>query len=805
MHLHINHSTYFKYMTSFVGASIAIVETSNIIDHQLHLEFPLVEVALVGLLITFIIGLFVTYRNQKTPDRIKEKIKNKFEKWSATQSVQFKLNTTELLNANLFPELLSENNFDKFIEISKQNNSDGGAMNKLLPILNILLLVGFLGAGIFFYIKLGKASNTIEKELPEFLQLIKEGKSGAAYYAGKKILENDPNNKVVIDGLKTVTTTVDLMTVTPNIDVYLQLSEADNKWEFVGKTPINKTSLPNGTVKLKFVDANKNEFIVSAGTYFISTGENVFELPASMPDTTTMALVIGGKTNIFLAGLDSRPTAKFSPYLIDKNEVTNEEYKKFVDAGGYKNASLWNIPATLSGKPFNFELAQKLFVDQTGFSGPATWSNGSFPDGKAKFPVNGISWFEADAYAKFMKKNLPSVHQWAKAATPSRSGLVCPVSNFSKSETKEVPYSSIKSGYGLSDVAGNVREWCANATKDDLTERAILGGGYDDDPYTFNDYYGQDAFSRTSSNGMRLVKDLTTNNQSLYAEVIKKPFRDFLKLPKISKEIFDIYKRQFDYEASALDIKILKTDNSDPDYTYELIEYNAAYNNERMSGVLFKPKNLTGKAPAIVYFPGSNVIHTSEIEKVTLSQMARSYVKMGYAFFYPIYKGTINRQDALKSDYADKTDFYKEHVIMWGKDMKRSIDVIESRNDLDASNLLYFGVSWGGEMANIMIPIEPRIKRAVLLVAGLEFEEAKPEVEAASYTPFIKVPILMLNGKYDYFFPSETSQKPMFELIGTNKNDKYWYLHESSHTVPLDEFTKKVKIFLDKYSKPAGK
>ena len=56
MHLHINHSTYFKYMTSFVGASIAIVETSNIIDHQLHLEFPLVEVALVGRVPVSVIG-----------------------------------------------------------------------------------------------------------------------------------------------------------------------------------------------------------------------------------------------------------------------------------------------------------------------------------------------------------------------------------------------------------------------------------------------------------------------------------------------------------------------------------------------------------------------------------------------------------------------------------------------------------------------------------------------------------------------------------------------------------------------------
>ena len=150
MHIHVNHSTYFKYMTSFLGASIAIVEASNIIDHQLHLEFPLIKFSVIGLLITFIIGLILTYRNQKTPDRIKEKILIKFEKWESTQSVKFKLNTTELLNAKLFPDLLSEKNFGKFIEISKQNNSDGNTINKLLPILNIILVVIFFGAGIFF-------------------------------------------------------------------------------------------------------------------------------------------------------------------------------------------------------------------------------------------------------------------------------------------------------------------------------------------------------------------------------------------------------------------------------------------------------------------------------------------------------------------------------------------------------------------------------------------------------------------------------------------------------------------------------
>jgi dienelactone hydrolase len=301
--------------------------------------------------------------------------------------------------------------------------------------------------------------------------------------------------------------------------------------------------------------------------------------------------------------------------------------------------------------------------------------------------------------------------------------------------------------------------------------------------------------------GCRRVNSPTPPDSTLYTELIKKPFRDFLKVPKIDRQVFEIYKRQYEYEKKPLDAVMLKKENDDPDYTYELVEFNTAYNNERMSGILFKPKNATGKVPAIIHFPGSNVIHTTDIEKITLGQIHRSFIKLGYALFYPIYKGTVNRQDGLKSDYADESDSYKEHVIKWGKDMRRSIDWMETRADLDLSNLIYFGYSWGGQMGNIMIPIESRIKRAVLLVAGLEFEESQPEVEACLYTPFIKVPVLMLNGKYDYFFPSETSQKPMFELIGTGKNDKYWYLYESSHNVPVEEFIKETKRFLDKYSK----
>ena len=55
-------------------------------------------------------------------------------------------------------------------------------------------------------------------------------------------------------------------------------------------------------------------------------------------------------------------------------------------------------------------------------------------------------------------------------------------------------------------------------------------------------------------------------------------------------------------------------------------------------------------------------------------------LKSGRAVIHPIYKSTYERQDSLKSDYADTTVFYREHVIAWAKDMRRSIDYLETRS-----------------------------------------------------------------------------------------------------------------------------
>ena len=210
-------------------------------------------------------------------------------------------------------------------------------------------------------------------------------------------------------------------------------------------------------------------------------------------------------------------------------------------------------------------------------------------------------------------------------------------------------------------------------------------------------------------------------------------------------------------------------------------EMNAPYgNNEKLVGYIFFESGIKKKLNPIIFFPGSNAIHLTNTDLMIKRIISNNtyLFKEGYALIHPIYKSTYEREDKQKSDYADESDFYKEHVLMWGKDYKQSINYIASRNDMDINNLSYYGVSWGGSMANILLAIDSRVKAAVLNVAGLEFQRSKKEIEPHYYTRRINIPVLMVNGKYDQFFPLETSQIPMFRLLGTPSEHKKHYIYE---------------------------
>ena len=67
------------------------------------------------------------------------------------------------------------------------------------------------------------------------------------------------------------------------------------------------------------------------------------------------------------------------------------------------------------------------------------------------------------------------------------------------------------------------------------------------------------------------------------------------------------------------------------------------------------------------------------------------------------------------------------------------------------------------------------------------------------YLQRVTIPVLMLNGKYDFFFPYETSQLPYFELMGTPAEHKRLVLHEAGHSFPRTEAARESIAWLDRY------
>ncbi len=171
-------------------------------------------------------------------------------------------------------------------------------------------------------------------------------------------------------------------------------------------------------------------------------------------------------------------------FFIDRAEVTNSQYQRFVDAGGYSNRTFWD--------PKALELIDG-FKDSTGLPGPAGWRSGRYPEGEKDLPVRGISFYEAQAYARWADKRLPTELEWEKAASWDESkGVkrIFPWGNMFEFEDRSWcnvgdtdgpkaagSFPHDKSPYGLSDMAGNVSEWTGTMRGKKMVVR---GGSYRD-------------------------------------------------------------------------------------------------------------------------------------------------------------------------------------------------------------------------------------------------------------------------------------------------------------------------------------
>jgi iron(II)-dependent oxidoreductase len=198
----------------------------------------------------------------------------------------------------------------------------------------------------------------------------------------------------------------------------------------------------------------------------------------------------GPKQKVYLKG-----------FFIDKTEVTNKQYKRFIDA--------------------------------TGYPPPPHWKNGTYPEGQDDYPVVNVSLEDAMNYAKWAQKRLPTEFEWEKAARGT-DGRIFPWGNFWELNSANISwlirfgrikpvcsYTRDVSVYGCYDMAGNVREWTISKfdyypgyigeKKFFNKDFYIVRGGSYKLPKSFCLTYRRDALPKTTKLpdlGFRCVKDI---------------------------------------------------------------------------------------------------------------------------------------------------------------------------------------------------------------------------------------------------------------------------------------------------------
>jgi formylglycine-generating enzyme required for sulfatase activity len=216
---------------------------------------------------------------------------------------------------------------------------------------------------------------------------------------------------------------------------------------------------------------------------------------------------------------------------LDRYPVTNMEFQKFVDSGGYEKLEYWDeeaLPALLD------------FVDQTGHPGPRFWIEGRYHGGEERRPVVGVSWYEASAYARWAGKRLPTDAEWTKAGAwpvESAPGRIAQ-RRYPWGESFDIrranlwgshhngpvdvdDFSDGESVGGVHQLVGNVWEWSGSPLLASVepsfhvpeTFKSVRGGAFDtyfENHATCHYQSGEHPLARRHNIGFRLALPMST-------------------------------------------------------------------------------------------------------------------------------------------------------------------------------------------------------------------------------------------------------------------------------------------------------
>jgi dienelactone hydrolase len=600
-----------------------------------------------------------------------------------------------------------------------------------------------------------------EQAVPQINRLLETGDFAVGFRLLRRADALLPNDPALAQIHRKISVPTAFVTSPPGAGVWATgYAPDDNEWIRLGVTPFISNELPFGLYRFRIEKAG---FRTVLGSGEVRAGTQLqFDLDPEGSLPPDMVRVPGGNA---AAGSS---TAKVNTFLMDRYETTNRRYKEFVDRGGYQKREYWKEDFIRNGRKISWEETMRLFVDATGRPGPATWESGAYPQGQDDYPVSGMSWYEAAAYAGFAGKQLPTVFHWQRAASPGWFSDIAYLSNFKGRGPAPIGAYKGIGAFGTLDMAGNAREWCWN---DAGGRRFAPGGAWN--VVDIMKFGGLDAihpWDRSSQNGIRCVRYDVQKESGLQrpvAEPVSGPPKD----RPVPDEVFRQYQETvYSYDLMDLDAKVEGIDEENSYWRREKVSFAAAYGNERVPGYLYLPKNSAPAYQAIIYaHPGMGTRLPSPQPGEEL--LYDFLIKGGRAFFVPVIKGMYQRRFAAASSGLNMN---RDRLIEQSRDFRRSIDYLMSRPDIDHDRLGVFGLSYFGSYVPVLAVGERRLKAGVLGSTGVASSRSYflPETDPLNFIPRFRIPTLMINGRSDFGCLVEACQIPMLQLLGAPEQDK---------------------------------
>jgi serine/threonine protein kinase/formylglycine-generating enzyme required for sulfatase activity len=628
-------------------------------------------------------------------------------------------------------------------------------------------------------------------QLPQIAALVEADRLIDAYDLAIAAERYLPGDSTLAGFMPIIADTMSVTTTPPDATVYIKRFNKDApenaSRQRIGTTPLANVRVARGEYVLSIeregyapTEQTVSGLAARAGTLRIARPpirvERQLMPTANVPDR--MVFVPGGDYRLASWSRPSDRRVRLSEYFIDKYEVSNRDFKAFIDSGGYLKRDFWKHPFVKDGQPVSWDEAMKLLVDRTGLPGPRSWSNQSFPDGKADHPVTDVSWYEAEAYAAFQRKRLPTAFEWEKAA---RDGLIGPAgtavmpwglflpgdvltqrANFGSATLPTMSAEFGMSPFGAYNMAGNVAEWTFNDSSEGYL---ATGGAWGDPTYSFSQFGGRPGFFSSEKLGFRcarLAGDAAADQGRERIEIAK----EVPQFTPSSKEVFTKLASRFHYDKTPLDARVEETIETAA-WRREKVTFNGA-NNTRAIAYLYLPNHVPRPLQVIHFLPAGDVDGGFRSLPASIDERMAPFIRGGRAVFGVVLEGYnerllpagVNRPAESTIEFAD---FTANRII----DLRRGLDYLETRPDIETTRMAAMAPSAGSVLGLILGAIETRYRAIVFIGAGLpaSYRAIVTDANPIYFTPHIRIPKLVIQGRYDEDTPLRSASEPMMKLM----------------------------------------